>query len=63
VQLEENHVQKTFDMRVLDVSDLHMPLAYRGPILIPRSDAVFSLSAGRKLWTVMQEMQSLPSDW
>jgi hypothetical protein len=42
VQLEENHAQKTFDMRVLDVSDLHMSLAYRGPIPIPRSDAVFN---------------------
>jgi hypothetical protein len=61
VQLEENHAQKTFDMRVLDMSDLLVPRAYRGPIPIPRPNAVFSLSlsTGHKLWNVVQEMQSL----
>jgi hypothetical protein len=55
VQLEENHAQKTYDMRVVDVSDLHVPPAYDGPVPIPRP-GVFQLRSGRKLWATMQEL-------
>jgi hypothetical protein len=55
VQLEENPAQKTYNMRVLEVSDLHVPPAYDGPVPIPKL-GVFQLRSGRKLWTTMQKM-------
>jgi hypothetical protein len=42
-------------MRVLEVSDLHVPPAYDGPVPIPKL-GVFQLRSGRKLWTTMQKM-------